>query len=192
MASILIGYGTGEGQTAKIVNRASGCLVDRGHETTVKNLDELPPDFTIEEFDAVCIGASIHMGQHQPAVNEFVQTHRNDLEQRPTAFFQVSLSSASTDPSSRAEAVGYVDSFLEETGWHPDRIGLFGGALRYSKYGFLKRLMMKQIAKEATGDTDASQDYEYTNWQEVEAFAADFGTFLEGRLGLTRSVENDE
>lgn len=109
----------------------------------------------------------------------------------PTGFFQVSLSSAATDETQLAEAAEYVDTFLEATDWHPDRIGLFGGALRYSKYGFLKRLMMKRIARDATGDTDTSRDYEYTDWHEVEAFAADFAAFVEGRVDASL-VEPDE
>lgn len=79
------------------------------------------------------------------------------------------MSSAVADETRRAQAAAYVDEFLENADWHPDRIGLFGGALRYSEYGFLKRLLMKQIAKDATGDTDTSRDYEYTDWHEVEA-----------------------
>ncbi|SFC51756.1 menaquinone-dependent protoporphyrinogen oxidase [Halobiforma haloterrestris] len=78
--------------------------------------------------------------------------------------------------------------FLEDTDWYPDRIGLFGGALRYSKYGFLKRLMMKQIARRTISEmseADASGDVEFTDWVEVEAFAADVAAFVEGRLGVT-------
>lgn len=44
---------------------------------------------------------------------------------------------------------------------------------------------MKRIAKEATGDTDASKDYEYTDWVEVEVFANDVAAFVEGRLGVS-------
>ncbi|ELZ24801.1 protoporphyrinogen oxidase [Natrinema limicola JCM 13563] len=36
----------------------------------------------------------------------------------------------------------------------------------------------------ATGDTDTSRDYEYTDWDEVETVAADFAAFVEGRLGV--------
>jgi len=121
-----------------------------------------------------------------------VSTNRDALAARPTAFFQLSISSAVADETRRAEAAGYVDAFLEETDWHPDRIGLFGGALRYSKYGFLKRLVMKRIAKEATGDTDTSRDYEYTDWHEVETFTADFAAFVEGRLGITPSESAEQ
>jgi len=184
MSTFLIAYGTGEGQTAKVAERIVSTLKDRGHEAVAVDLGEGEPDRPIEAFDAVLVGSSIHVGTHQPAVETFVREHREALSARPTGFFQVSLSSATDDEERRAEAVNYVESFVEATDWHPDRIGLFGGALRYSEYGFLKRLMMKGIAKEATGDTDTSRDYEYTDWAEVAAFARDFAAFVEGRLGV--------
>ncbi|OLZ41587.1 protoporphyrinogen oxidase [Natrinema saccharevitans] len=190
MSSILVCYGTGEGQTATVADRIVDVLADRGHDATALDAADLPPAFDLEAFDAVLVGASIHVGKHQPAVREFVSANRDALAARPTGFFQLSLSSAVTDEARRADAAGYVDAFLEETGWRPDRIARFGGALRYSKYGFLKRVVMKRIAREATGDTDASRDYEYTDWHEVEAFAADFAAFVEGRLGA-RSPEPD-
>lgn len=188
MVSFLVVYGTGEGQTAKVVDRIVDVLVKRGHDARALNATESPSEFDFEDFDAVLVGASIHLGKHQTTVTEFVRTNREALDARPTAFFQLSISSAVTDEVRRAQAAAYVDAFLDETGWHPDRIGLFGGALRYSKYGFLKRLMMKRIAKQATGDTDTSRDYEYTDWHEVEAFTNDFATFVEGRLDASPSV----
>jgi len=187
MASILVCYGTGEGQTAKVADRIGEVLEGRGHEVTTVDADDPPGDLDVEAFDAVAVGASIHMGAHQDSVREFVTRNRVALSERPTAFFQLSMSSATDDEERRAEAAGYVDTFLDSTDWHPDRIGLFGGALRYSKYGFLKRLVMKRIAAEATGDTDTARDYEYTDWHEVEAFAADFAAFVEGRLDETPS-----
>ena len=182
MLSFLVLYGTGEGQTAKVATRITESIEHRGHDTTVIDIENLPAKSSFAEFDAVLVGSSIHVGTHQKAIREFVRTNRDELTNRPTAFFQLSLSSAADDPDRRAAAAGYADALLEESGWHPDRIGLFGGALRYSKYGFLKRLMMKRIAKEATGDVDTSQEYEYTDWAEVEAFANDFAAFVESRL----------
>ncbi|WP_254531277.1 flavodoxin domain-containing protein [Natrinema gelatinilyticum] len=194
MVSILVLYGTGEGQTASVADRITDVLAERGHDATAIDVDELPPNLEVDAFDAVCIGASIHMGKHQSAVREFVRANRNALAPKPTAFFQLSMSSAVSDETRQAEAASYVDDFLEETGWHPDRIGLFGGALRYSKYGFLKRLLMKRIAGDATGDTDTSRDYEYTDWHEVDAFAADYAAFVESRLGVrpTDARDGDE
>jgi len=139
----------------------------------------------VTDYDAVLVGASIHVGAHQSAVKRFVAAEREALDDRPTGFFQVSLTAALPDEESPAQAAAYVDEFVEETGWHPDRIGVFGGALRYSQYGFLKRALIRQVAKRTTGDTDTSRDYEYTDWDEVEAFAADFAAFVEGRLDTT-------
>lgn len=184
MASFVILYGTSEGQTEKIATRIVEVLADRGHDATAVDADAWPGDRSVTDFDAVVVGSSIHVGKHQPEIGSIVEANLDALAARPTAFFQVSLSSAVDDPDRQAEAAGYVDDFVETTGWQPDRIGLFGGALRYSKYGFLKRLLLKRIAKEATGDTDTSRDYEYTDWTEVEAFANDVAAFVEGRLGV--------
>ena len=183
MASFLIVYGTGEGQTTKVAARLANTLEARGHAATARNISETGAAIDLDTFDAVLVGSSIHIGQQHADIRTFVETHRDALHERPTAFFQLSLNIVDARSEKRAEAAGYIDTFLKTTGWHPDRIGHFGGALRYSKYGFLKRLMMKQIAKRASGDIDTSRDYEYTDWAEVEAFANDFAAFVEGRLG---------
>lgn len=182
--SFLVVYESGEGQTGKVAERVVGVLSDRGHETTLFGVEVLPPNLDVEEFDAVLVGSSIHLGRHGGAIRSFVENNREAFAGRPTGFFQLSLSSAVDDEDRQAEAAGYVDAFLEGTGWDPDRIALFGGALRYSEYGFLKRLLMQRIAEGATGDTDTARDYEYTDWAEVAAFANDFASFVEGRLGV--------
>ena len=183
MASFLVVYGTEEGQTADVATRITEVIEDRTHDVTTVDVESISDDTSVETFDAALIGSSIHVGKHNEEIRSFVTAQQEALRTRPTGFFQLSLSSAVDDENRRAEAATYMEEFLEETGWSPDRIGLFGGALRYSKYGFLKRLMMKQIAKKATGDVDTSRDYEYTDWGEVEAFAADFAAFVEARHG---------
>lgn len=182
MVSFLVVYGTGEGQTAKVADRIVSVLTERGHDSRAVDADDVPGDVDPADFDAVLVGASIHAGRHQSSVREFVRRHREALSSKPTAFFQVSLSSA--DEEGEATAAGYVEEFVAETDWHPDRVGLFGGALRYSEYGFVKRLVMKQIAKRSNLDAEPDEDREFTDWDEVEAFAADTAAFVENRLGV--------
>jgi menaquinone-dependent protoporphyrinogen oxidase len=180
----LILYGTGEGQTAKIAARIATTISERGHEANAIDVRDRPDSLTLEVYDAVVVGASIHVGKHQDEVREFVTENRDALLGMPTAFFQVSLSSASEEK--REEAAGYIEAFLTETGWHPDRIAQFSGALRFSEYGFLKRLMMKRIAKNLlTEERESNGDIEFTDWDAVDAFAADVAAFVEGRLGVT-------
>lgn len=181
MASVLVAYATSEGQTGRVADRIVATLEGEGHEATARNLAmtgdaEADPD----AYDAALVGASIHAGKHQPIVEDFASANRNALAAIPTGFFQISLSSATEE--GEEQAAGYVEAFVADTGWEPDRVGLFGGALRYSEMGFLKRTLIKQIAKRTVPGTDTSEDAEFTDWEEVEAFAADFGDDVVGRL----------
>ena len=87
------------------------------------------------------------------------------------------------------EAEGYVEQFTQETGWHPAKVALFGGALLYTEYGFIKRHMMKKIARDKPGSlgTDTSRDYVYTEWDGVRRFTEDFlAQLVPGAGGATR------
>lgn len=190
MSSFLILYGTGEGQTAKIAEQMATTISERGHEASAIDVRDRPDSSTLEGYDAAVVGASIHVGKHQDEIRDFVTDNRDVLSEMPTAFFQVSLSSATEEK--RGAAAGYVESFLTDTGWHPDRIGQFGGALRFSEYGFRKRLMMKRIAKDLlTEREEPDGDIEFTDWNAVDAFAADVAAFVEGRLSVTPDTQGE-
>jgi menaquinone-dependent protoporphyrinogen oxidase len=190
VSSFLILYGTGEGQTAKIAERIATTIRERGHEGSAIDVRERPDAFSLDVYDAVVVGASIHVGKHQDEIRDFVTDNRADRSGIPTAFFQVSLSSATEEK--REEAAGYIEEFVTETGWNPDRIGQFGGAVRFSEYGFLKRLMMKRIAKDLlTEERKSDGDIEFTDWDAIDAFAADVAGFVEGRLGIVRDTTGD-
>jgi menaquinone-dependent protoporphyrinogen oxidase len=209
MPSVLVLYGTGEGQTAKVASQIAETLDGRGHDATSIDIENRPDEFALASFDAVLIGSSIHVGAHDKQIREFVSANRDELQRLPTGFLHTvgcNISKIIRHPwvanifrylqptVSGVALVGCRRPGATRRGGElrrhaarrdrlaPRRIGLFGGALRYSKYGFLKRLMMKRIAKGATGDVDTSQDYEYTDWAEVDAFASDFAAFVEGRL----------
>lgn len=190
MASFLLVYGTSEGQTEAVATHIARVLDDRGHSVTTENVTAGQVSSDIAAFDAILVGASIHMGKPQAAITSFVSEHVAELATKPTAYFQISLSSA--DPTGREQAATYVDQFSETTGWNPDRIGLFGGALRFSKYGFLKRLMMKQIAKRSLPDVDVSTDIEFTDWDEVSAYASEVAAFVENRLCIQQEIDQRE
>ena len=184
MASILIPYATGEGQTARVADRIAEELRDLDHEATTVNVKDVDQELALEDYDAVLVGASIHGGRHQRGIREWVGANRGALARKPNGFFQVSLSSAdAANEASAAEAAGYVDEFVEATGWRPDRVGLFGGALRFSEYGFLMRAMMRFIAKRSYPGAETSDDVEFTDWESVEAFADEFSAFVAERIG---------
>ncbi|HSE09353.1 MAG TPA: flavodoxin domain-containing protein [Nocardioidaceae bacterium] len=182
MASIYIPYGSTEGQTAKIAEYIADVVRARGHEAVpvdVKAAGSVPAG-----CDGVIVGASIHMAKHDKRMVAYVKEHRAELERVPSAFYSVSLAAH----GDTEEAERYVDEFEAETGWTPARVALFSGALLYRQYGFLKRHLMKRIARSKPGglDTDTSRDYVYTEWDGVRRFTEDFLDELVGRTHEAR------
>jgi menaquinone-dependent protoporphyrinogen oxidase len=175
MARVLILYGTTEGQTASISEYIAGAVRDHGHESETLDIKELPSGFALRGYEAVIVGASIHTGKHEGYVRDFVKRNREDLERIPAAFFSVSMTAQENSDEARAQTKEYVERFVDETGWRPDMVGIFAGALRYTQYGFVKRHLMKKISKDkGSADLDTSRDYEYTDWNDVRHFAEEF------------------
>lgn len=178
MPSFLVIYGTGWGQTAKVARFIDSVLSERGHAVTTVHVSQAPT-VSVEDFDAVLVGASVNNRRHQPEVVAFVEEHREALSERPSAFFQLSFASAVPARWAREGAMDYVDTLVERTGWHPDQIGLFAGAVNYTQYAPLTRTLFKLASMVTTGDTDTSRDYEYTDWEAVERFAIEFADLVE-------------
>jgi menaquinone-dependent protoporphyrinogen oxidase len=164
-------YHSTEGHTADIVEGIASVLGE-GNE-----VESVPVDRAdgLEHFDAVIVGGPIHVGKHDASLAKFVRSHLAELEAKPSAFFSVSLSASSEKTLPDAQRV--VDQFFTDTGWHPAQMALFGGAVLYTKYGFLKRHAMRHIVGSQGGETDTSRDFDYTDWEAVEHFARDFGAW---------------
>ncbi len=153
-----------------------------GHDADLANLGDdgggagTP---AVDDYDGVVVGASVHAGGFQRAVSRFAEAEREALSARPSAFFFLSLTAADEAAESK-EAVAELGEAMEaETGWHPDEVAAFAGALKYTEYGPIKRFVMKRIARGYGGGTDTSRDYEYTDWDEVAAFARRFADRLD-------------
>ncbi|MCX2749590.1 protoporphyrinogen oxidase [Arthrobacter sp. MI7-26] len=171
MKRIFITYGTSEGQSAKIANFIADVLRERGHDVTVLDVKEAGNRIP-GGCDGVIVGSSVHVGKHDSHVVDFVRKNKDVLSRMPSAFFSVSLAAH----GDLAEAGQYIQQFEDESAWQPGKVALFGGALAYTQYGFIKRHLMKRIAGSKPGNlgTDMSRDYVYTEWDGVKRFAEDF------------------
>lgn len=169
---VLIVYGTTEGQTRKIARFMEDVLQDAGHKVAIADASDEPPG--PEGYDAVLIGGSIHIHKYQSAVLHYIASHAAVLNNIPGAFFSVCLAVASDIEEEHLEAEKITSDFLLKTGWKPLMTIQFAGALKYTKYDYFKRLIMKMISKREGHITDTSQDYEYTNWDSVRKFVNEF------------------
>jgi hypothetical protein len=110
VTKIYVPYETTEGQTAKIAEYIADVIRGYGHEAQTADIKRsghaVPGD-----YDAVIVGASIHMGKHDGYVGDFVRKNLALLERLPSAFFSVSLAAhgdtAEADRSRQAWQPGH-------------------------------------------------------------------------------------
>lgn len=174
MTHILIVYGTTDGHTRKIVQVLAEDL--RAQLCSVDVLDAGGSRWRIspEGYDGVIVAASVHIGDYQRTVARWVRAHAPMLNTMHTAFLSVCLAVLEKDPAAHEEISRTMARFLARCGWRPTITKMVAGAVLYTRYGWLKRRMMKRIVEKAGGDTDTTRDFEYTDWNDLRGFACDF------------------
>lgn len=173
MTRVLVLYGTTEGHTEMIATEIGNTLAAKGFDVDVIQAGTIDPSPT--HYQGVIVAASVHGGGYQKAVARWISAHVEALRSRPTAFVSACLGVLQHDPKVTAELDAIVHRFVDPLGWQPTVIKPVAGALRYTKYNLLTRWIMKRLVAKAGGDTDTSRDYNYTDWNDVKAFAAEFG-----------------
>ena len=173
MSSILIAYSTTDGHTRTICERMRQALEGEGHRVTLMPIAENPV-VDLQPFDKIVIGASIRYGKHRPEVAEFIRRNESVLDAKPNAFFSVNIVARKPDKN-RPETNPYLRKFLKRITWRPRELAVFAGKLDYPRYGFLDRSMIRLIMLMTRGPTDPKAVIEFTDWQQVEAFARRIG-----------------
>ncbi|QLB20932.1 protoporphyrinogen oxidase [Vespertiliibacter pulmonis] len=162
-------YLTRDGQTRKIAER----IAQEMHgEVTVLSLKEQPKISAeqLMQFDQVVLGASIRYGHFDPLLDQFIKQHATLLNQKQSAFFSVNLTARKANRNT-PESNTYTRKLLARIDWQPNLVKVFAGALRYPRYRWFDRVMIRFIMKITGGDTDTRYEYEYTDWQQVSQFA---------------------
>ncbi|MGI9335811.1 MAG: flavodoxin domain-containing protein [Gammaproteobacteria bacterium] len=174
MKPLLIAYATTEGHTRRIAEFMTERIEGAGHEVDL--VDTATPEAALLTpiYVGAIVGGSVHQGHHQSSLEHFVKDNASWLNAIPIAAFSVSLCAATGDEDDDAEAQRLLDDFVDECGLTAGLKGCFAGALLYSKYDFFKRFVMRLIARREGGATDTSQDYVYTDWDEVGRFVDEF------------------
>ena len=128
MKPVLVIYATREGHTRHIAEDVGETLGARQFSFDVIDAARIPTGLSLKNYSGAIVGASLHLGKHEPEIVKFVKDNLAELQQIPTLFLSVSLSEvtvedANAPPEKRAEAQADVtrtiDGFLAETGWHP-------------------------------------------------------------------------
>jgi menaquinone-dependent protoporphyrinogen oxidase len=192
MKPLAVFYATREGQTRKIAEYVSASLRAQGFDVDVGNVRGAR-DLKLDAYGGIVLAASVHRGKHEREMMSFIRNHLCVLNRTPNAFLSVTLSEAGAEragatPEERnrfsADVQGVIERFLRDSGWRPKRVLPVAGALLYSKYNFVLRLLMRWIAKSSGAETDTSRDYEYTDWSRLDQFANHFSADIRSNYTL--------
>ncbi len=165
----LILFSTRDGQTREIASYLASELKEQGIYADVVNLNRAE-EIVWQDYDRVVIGASIRYGHFHPAVDRFVKKHAATLNAMPSAFYSVNLVARKAEKRT-PQTNSYTRKFLLSSPWQPKLCAVFAGALRYPRYRWLDRFMIRLIMKMTGGETDTTKEVVYTDWQQVASFA---------------------
>lgn len=169
----LLLYSTTDGHTKTIMDTMAKQIMEEAKVhcdvCDMKDGDK----YDLGTYSKVMLGASIRYGYFSTALDTYVAHHIDELNAMPSAFFGVNLTARKADKNT-ALTNAYTRKFLQKTPWVPQLSGVFAGALWYPRYSFLDRVMIQFIMKVTGGETDATKEVVYTDWDAVRNFASDF------------------
>ena len=175
MAHIVFVYSTVDGHTREICERLRQVALREGHQTSLQELTA-GSEIDLEPFDRIVIGASVRYGKHRPDVTRFINENFNKLQTTSSAFF--SVNAVARKPEKReANSNPYVKKFLEGIAWKPSLVAIFGGKIDYPIYRFWDKTMIRFIMWMTDGPTDPNSTFDFTNWEEVDAFGYRISNF---------------
>ena len=154
---ILVAYASRYGSTVEIAQAIGKTLSGDGADVDVLNLAEVADPST---YDAAVVGAPIYSSDWMPEASEWVKANGDAWKGMRTACFVVSMRLRENTPEIREveEALIAVEKVILQ----PVSVGLFAGALDYSKLSMLVKL---QIQSKDLPEGD------FRDWDAIRAWA---------------------
>jgi len=170
MALVLIVCSSTDGHTRRICDRLGAALHDGGHAASLVMIEDAA-GVSPRDYALAVIGARIRYGKTDPRVLAYANQHADALNAMPSAYFSVNIV-ARKPGKDRPETNPYVRAFLRAVRWRPRWSEVFAGRLDYPRYGVCDRLIIRFIMLLTGGPTAPDTVVEFTDWQRVDAFAA--------------------
>lgn len=98
-------------------------------------------DVSLDPYDAVCIGGSIHAGKVQTSVRKFCAKLLPVLLRKKIGLFLCCMEEGDT---ARKQFEGAYPAALRS---HASVSGMFGGEFNFEKMNFIEKALIKKIAK---------------------------------------------
>ena len=170
--TVLIAYGTIEGQTRKIAEFVAKQIRDANENVVLFDTSDKTGELSLEEADKVILAASVHERRHPKAFEIFVESNQELLAEKPTMLLSISLKAAFED--GQEEAQDYADEMKLRTGLNPDSELLVPGAIHADSYDFYASQILRYVVLDGQEFDPSVRDHEFTNWEDLASGVAAF------------------
>jgi menaquinone-dependent protoporphyrinogen oxidase len=181
MQRYLVAFASREGQTEKIAHHVARRVEDDGSLVRLIDIRANESEAGADEYDAMLIAGSVHVGRFDPELAAFITRHIAALRRCPSAFLPVSLSAASQDESEKSAIDEIAQGYIAELGWVPDAVHHVAGAVHDRKLNALERTVLHAIVDSKGVERQPSGDTELTDWAELDAFVRSFEALTRSR-----------
>jgi menaquinone-dependent protoporphyrinogen oxidase len=152
----LIVYCSSHGTTEKAVRFLSESL--EGEVLTV-DLKKEKDSLALESFNTVIIGGSIHVGNIQRKVKQFIRNNLETLLKKEVGLFLCCMREGETAIEQ------FNNAFPQELRKNSAAMGLFGGEFLLSKMNFLEKKVVKKVS-------GATTDQSNLDYKAIKEFAS--------------------
>ncbi|OPY32479.1 MAG: protoporphyrinogen oxidase [Methanomassiliicoccales archaeon PtaU1.Bin124] len=167
----LVAFGTKYGTTGQVADEIAAVLRQGMTEVDVLDLrNGKCPD--LGGYDLFVVGSAIHMGAWTKEADTFLKERSPELAKKRTSLFvccgDVVLQRSPIDECRKK----YLEDVAAKHSLAPERTGLFGGVLDFSKYGFLVKALLNGAKKDfERKGLDMSKPYDFRDWDQIRAWA---------------------
>jgi menaquinone-dependent protoporphyrinogen oxidase len=155
--SVLVGYATKYGSTQEVAEAVAETLRECGFEVDIRPLREVR---TVEEYDAVVIGAALYMYRWHKDARRFLSRHRKALAERPVAIFALGPTHEPYDEKEWQDSRAQLDKELAKHPWlSPVAIQMLGGKFDPAQLGFPLNLLAGSEPESDIRDWTAIRDW---------------------------------
>ncbi|MEX0307343.1 MAG: flavodoxin domain-containing protein [Ruegeria sp.] len=170
--SVLIAFGTVEGQSGKIACFIRDIATEAGIHTTLLDTCEIQGEVSFEGVDKVILAAPVHERRHPKRFEEFVAAQRDSLAKRKSLVLSVSLKAAFL--KSQEEAEDYLAEMLLRTHFEPDRTALVAGAVHPECYDYFETEIVRHVVLQEQRVDPRNGIQEFTDWDALRATVTAF------------------
>lgn len=170
--TVLIIYGSIEGQTGKIARFVEKTAKDAGHKTQLIDTADPMVSASLQEATHIVLAGPVHERRHPKPFEVFINAEREALAEHKTLVLSVSLKAAFED--GQEEAQDYLTEMLMRTHFTPTATALVAGAVRPEAYGYFETEVVRHVVLRDQQVDPSDGVREFTDWEALKRTVSEF------------------